>query len=219
MTVRWSNELTNRRGDQRPNSRGRDQERWSKRFVLAFATLMLAFSASAGGPELNLNRSFYVPVRFVACPHVENVTLSVAGEDVAFPLGERKFLFTYYADHQKVLPEYVEVTIKGHALCNGKQFETSVMVTLDGTHSSNTSVATDMEWFKKQLRIHRDVRFPARRIFITCSSSCESDAKVASQPESEDEDKATETAAESESHESAASDVRPSPGSESQQSR
>ena len=140
--------------------------------LLALAIPLFATGVRAGQRELNLNRSLYVPVRFVACPHVANVTMSVHGDDMVFPLGLRTFLFTYYADRKEVLPKAVDVRIKGEEL-NGRPFATNVVIEPGGARSAVDSGTVDLESVKKQVLIRRDIRFPLQQIFITYTPDCE----------------------------------------------
>ncbi len=153
--------------------REKHRGRWTKAVLLALVMLHFTLSARAGQRELNLNRSLYVPVQFVACQHVKNVTMSMKGNDMVFPLGLRTFLFTYYVDRKDVLPEFVDVRIKGDGLCNGESFTTNVIITPEGTRSAVDAGSVDLASVKKQLRVRRDVRFPLRRVLITCEVDCE----------------------------------------------
>ncbi|NJR31217.1 hypothetical protein HC762_00205, partial [bacterium] len=101
------------------NAPERKTEPIGKRLVPTLLVLStLAFfspNVDAAPRELNRTRSIYVPVRFEACEHVTNVMLTVAGDSLAFTLGTRIFMFTYYPDKKAVLPEFTEVRIEGEA--------------------------------------------------------------------------------------------------------
>jgi len=144
--------------------------------LLAFAVLYVANGVGAGQRELNLNRSLYVPIRFVVCQHVTNVAISVRGDETVFPLGLRTFLFTYDIDRQRILPQFIDVRISGENVNSGHRFVTNVIITPDGVYSSVDSGSVDWERLKKQALVRRDIRFPVRQVLITADPDCEKKA-------------------------------------------
>ena len=149
------------------------------RVAAAFYLGLIAFcffnpSVDAASRSLNRNRSIYVPVRFEACEHMENVELSIAGESYTFGLGKRIFLFTYYADKKAVLPEFTEVWIEGESdTADGvRSMRTNLVVTPGSIQSSLGSLTGREREIEKQLRRRRDARLPESVIRIQCREQC-----------------------------------------------
>lgn len=118
-------------------------------------------------------RSIYVPVRFLACPHVKNVRLQVAGSTAFFPLGLRTFLFTYDSNTEALQPEFVEVVIDGEGQCELKAIHSNVLITPQNVASSSEVVEANLEALLRQARVRRDLRLPERTVLIRCSRSCD----------------------------------------------
>jgi hypothetical protein len=152
---------------------GKCSRAWIRIALVALALLHFASGAHAGQRELNLIRSLYVPVRFVACQHVTNIVMSVHGDETVFPLGLRTFLFTYDTERNQLLPQSVDVRISGEHVDSGEAFLTNVIIAPDGVLSSVDSSKVDWESVRQKARIRRDIRFSTRQVLITSDPDCE----------------------------------------------
>jgi len=162
-------------------TRGENMSDCYKRRLRASLLLPLLLAALSADPlplkahhrETLRQRSIYVPVRFLACPHVKSVRLRMAGSTSFFPLGLRTFLFTYDVGTEALQPGFVEVLIDAEGICELKAIRRNVLITPLGMASSNKVVEANLDALYRQARVRRDVRFPERRVLIRCSGSCD----------------------------------------------
>ena len=71
------------------------------RLLMLTASLALCSVPAARAREPNLNRSFYVPIRFTATPELAYAQLQIVGEETWFSPGPRVFLFTYTTPNKR----------------------------------------------------------------------------------------------------------------------
>ncbi|MFQ5791807.1 MAG: hypothetical protein ACE5JI_15145 [Acidobacteriota bacterium] len=156
-------------------------------FLVAILLLSSWHEIEARGPKINRNRSFYLPVQFVACPGLEKAKLWIAGEGTVFQPGRRVFHFTYYAERKEVLPSYIEVRIHADKGCDGRDLDANIVITLEEIASSTRSVKFDMEKFELQLHNRRrDAHFPIRIVRIQCHDhQCAPSKEKKSEPQTE----------------------------------
>ena len=132
--------------------------------------ILFALAATSLADQSRLNRSIYVPVRFVPCEHVADAMLyrdeSVLGE---VP-GRHVFQFTYFPNLGRIEPAYEEVTVEGTV--DGKPFKTGVVVTPTSVYGGKSRVALDLEAQRARFARHVDARHETVRLTFRCSASC-----------------------------------------------
>ncbi len=119
-----------------------------------------------------LTRSIYVPVVFTIAPELGEVELWIQGEDRASSPSPRVFLFTYYPEHRKFLPEQVEVRVRAKGRCGGEPVRSSFLVTSLGIHAGSDSLSYDEKGLGRLVKTRRrDVRLTAKVVRIGCPTS------------------------------------------------
>jgi hypothetical protein len=141
--------------------------------ALAAVAATFVLSARGGAEPKLLNRSIYVPVEFALCEHLKNATLYQDDQPVSAMPAKRTFLFTYYPELERMLPELVKVRIEGRYE-DGEPFVAKLAVTPDGIHSAHRTngLGTENQVLKQRHRI--DVRLEARKIQLSCPKFCKS---------------------------------------------
>jgi hypothetical protein len=152
----------------------RRSQRGSRLLGVAAVAVSLALSAEGAQREVNRTRSIYVPVRFVPCPHVRNLRLSVAGDSTVFAPGLQVFQFAYYSERRAILPAAVDVRINAEVVGGGRAVDTNVIIRANGIVTAGRIREFDLEKLEKQLAVRRDARLEPVNVLITATRDCES---------------------------------------------
>jgi hypothetical protein len=139
--------------------------------ALAAVAATFALSAWGGAEPKSLNRSIYVPVEFVLCEHLGNAVLYQDDQPVSGMPAKRTFLFTYYPELERMLPERVSVRIEG-TYADGEPFVAKLAVTPDGIHTAHrtNTLGTERQVLKQRHKL--DVRLEPRTTALRCPRYC-----------------------------------------------
>jgi hypothetical protein len=147
--------------------------------ALAAVAATFVLSTRAGAEPKLLTRSIYVPVEFVLCEHLGNAILYQDEQPVSAMPAKRTFLFTYYPDLERMLPDMVKVRVEG-TYEDGEAFVAKLAVTPDGIHSAHrtNTLETGQQVLKQRHKI--DVRLEPRTTELRCPRFCRKSKTAAS---------------------------------------
>jgi hypothetical protein len=151
------------------------------RTVVAVTALVLASHAAVRAekqPQL-LNRSIYMPFEFVLCEHLEKAVLYQDDQAVSAMPARRVFLFTYYPDLDRLLPEVVKVRVEGSYVDGGELFVAKLAITPDGIHTAHRTKALDNGEKMMKQRHKIDMRLEPRTLHLNCERFCKRTTTVA----------------------------------------
>jgi hypothetical protein len=141
--------------------------------ALAAVAATFVLSALGGAEPKPLNRSIYVPVEFVLCEHLGKAVLYQDDQPVSQLPAKRTFLFTYYPELERMLPEMVSVRIEGR-YADGEPFVAKLAVTPEGIHTAHRTNTLGTEQQVRKQRHKLDVRLEPRTTRLSCPRFCKS---------------------------------------------
>lgn len=141
------------------------------RYLALPAVLALFVPAAFGDDDGEaLNRSFYVPVEFRLCEHLEDAVLYRDEEPVAHLPGTHVFQFTFYPALKRLEPEWERVRVEGTH--DGEPFRTEVVVTPSSVYIGNKKIDLQTDARIARLRHRIDIRHETVTLSLRCAASC-----------------------------------------------
>ena len=119
-----------------------------------------------------LNRSLYIPVFLSVCEHLADATLYIEDQRVGELPIERIFLFTYYPDLNRLLPEATEFRVEGTRTGDNSSFVGRLAVNPKGIYTAEKRIELDFERAKKQLSYRIDSRYEKVSLVMRCETEC-----------------------------------------------
>lgn len=135
--------------------------------LVCFFVLFIGITESQAGKQKYLNRSFYVPVHFRLCEHLDQGVLYVGDSAVAHLPTERVFQFTYYPSLNRLEPPVTDVRVEAVNL-DGNPVSVPLAVSPRAIGTPDRAIDLDLKKHLKKLGYKIDVRYKEVKLLIQC---------------------------------------------------
>jgi hypothetical protein len=149
--------------------------------------LVVGITVTQAGKQKYLNRSFYVPVHFRVCEHLDQGVLYIGETAVALLPTERVFQFTFYPSLNRLEPPVTDVRVEAINL-HGERVSVPLAISPKAIGTPNRAIDLDLKKHLKKLGYKIDVRYKEVKLLIQCKicggvASSEAQAEVATKGE------------------------------------